>query len=324
MKREPVFIFLILLAIFISACAPAGSMPAMAPAPTYVPGNQLEYDTAGVSSSASDGYLQPADVTQLVIRNADLVIVVIDPLASMTAIMDMASQMKGYVVSSKSYKTPGENGNEVSEASIVVRVPAEKLDEALALIRKLTVDPSQDIRSENVTGQDVTSDYVDLQSQLTNLQNTEVQLQRIQDSATKTEDVLAVFNQLTTIRGKIEQIKGQMKYYEESAALSAISVSLLSKAGIAPISIGGWEPVGVVRDAFQSLIDVGKFLVEALIWIVILFLPLGLILYFPGRWIWRFIKRRLPATNKTPAPLSEIPPYPPSPGTPPPQYPDIK
>ena len=83
------------------------------------------------------------------------------------------------------FKTTAENGVEVPQATVAVRVPAERLDEALALIRKLTNDPAQDIRSENVTGDDITSDYVDLQSQLTNLQNTEIQLQRIQDFATK-------------------------------------------------------------------------------------------------------------------------------------------
>ena len=58
------------------------------------------------------------------------------------------------------------------------------------------------------------------------------------------------------------------------------------------------------------------------------FVPLGLIFYFPGRWIWRFSKRRLPNANKVNSPLSEMPPYPPSQGPPsqgpPPQYPDIK
>ncbi len=279
------------------------------------PPSKTAYDGSGGPSLEASNVQQPAEITRLVIRNADLIIVVSDPLAGMTAIMEMANQMDGYVVSSKSFKTTAENGVEVPQASISVRVPADRLDEALALVRKLVVDPAQDVRSENVTGQDVTSDYVDLQSRLTNLQNTEVQLQRIQDSATKTEDVLSVFNQLTSIRQQIEQIKGQMKFYEESAALSSISVSLLSKAGIAPISIGGWEPVGVMRDAFQSLIDVGKFLGGALIWIVLFFLPIGLVFYFPGRWIWKLIKRFRPVTKTKPA-LVDAPLYPPTQGPP--------
>ena len=48
-------------------------------------------------------------------------------------------------------------------------------------------------------------------------------------SATKTEDVMNVFNQLTQVREQIEVIKGQIKYYEESAALSAINVQIMAQ-----------------------------------------------------------------------------------------------
>ncbi len=316
MKPSPVILILIILAIMLSACATATQAPSAAFAPDAAPPSKAANNGAGGPSIEVSSAQQPADITRLVIRSADLIIVVADPSAGMTAIMEMANQMDGYVVSSKSFKTTAENGVEVPQASVTVRVPADRLDEALGLVRKLVVDPAQDIRSENVTGQDVTSDYVDLQSRLTNLQNTEVQLQRIQDSATKTEDVLSVFNQLTSIRQQIEQIKGQIKYYQESAALSSISVSLLSKAGIAPISIGGWEPVGVMRNAFQSLIDAGKFLGGALIWIVLFFLPIGLVLYFPGRWAWKFVKRILPAAKAKQAP-ADATFYPPTQGPPP-------
>ena len=86
-----------------------------------------------------------------------------------------------------------------------------------------------DIRSENVSGQDVTAEYTDLTSRRNNLERAEAQLQEIMASATKTEDVLNVFNQLTQIRGEIEVIKGQMKYYEESSNFSAINVELISQ-----------------------------------------------------------------------------------------------
>lgn len=325
MKHNPAFFMLVILVLILSACAttpnqaPEGPPVAMATSrPAALPAS----DSGGKSSTGLDTQ-QPASITNMVIKNAELTIVVADPVDGMTTIMEMANQMKGYVVSSKSFKITTQNGVEVPQATVSVRVPAEKLDEALGLIRKLVINPLEDIRTETVTGQDVTGDYVDLQSRLTNLQNTEVQLQRIQDSATKTEDVLNVFNRLTDIRQQIEQIKGKMKFYEESAALSSINVTLLSKAGIAPLSIGGWEPVGVARDAFQTLIDVGKFLIELLIWIVIFFVPIGLVLFFPGRWLWRAIKRRQAKARASTPPLSGYPPYPP-PQEAPSQYPEIK
>jgi hypothetical protein len=305
-------VFLVTLAACQNAASTQAPMPA--PAATSAP---AAYDSATGGKNAAVGAAQPASATQMVIKNADLEIVVDDPGAGMTTIAKMANEMGGYVVTSKMYKTTTEGGIEVPRANITVRVPAEKLDDALAKIRALTRDPAKDVRSENVTGKDVTGDFVDLQSQLTNLENTEKQLQKIMDSATKTDDVLAVFSQLSSVRQKIEQIKGQMKYYQESTSLSAVVVQLLSKESVAPLTIGGWEPAGIARDAIQALIDVGKFLVELLIWLVIFILPLGLIFFFPGRMILRKIRKWQQSHPKTNTPVypqmpfsGQPPPYP--------------
>jgi hypothetical protein len=315
MKSKTALFILVILVLILSACATAGtsapssvSAPPLAVAP--VPAGDSATDNFNSSKAGNESGVaqQPAAVNRLVIKNADLIIVVADPSASMTAILNMANEMGGYVVTSKSYKTRSENGIEVPQATISVRVPSEKLDDALATIKKLTQDPTKDVRSENISGKDVTADYVDLSSRLINLQNTEKKLQQIQDSATKTEDVLAVFNKLTDVRQQIETIKGQMKYFEESAALSAISVQILSKEGITPLTVAGWEPVGIVRDAFQTLIDIGKGLVEVLIWLAIVFLPLGLVFYFPGRWLYRKIRKNM-ANRPTQVQYGSMPPY---------------
>jgi hypothetical protein len=116
-----------------------------------------------------------------------------------------------------------------------------------------------------VNSQDVTAEYTDLNSKLVNLEAAEKQLQEIMDSANRTEDVLSVYSQLVATREQIEVIKGQMKYYEQSAALSAISVQLIANAAMQPITIGGWQPVGVAS-FLQSLIhlqSLGNFAIHS-------------------------------------------------------------
>jgi hypothetical protein len=308
---------LFLLVFFIAGCA-SSATPGTAPAATSAPAAVAPRQSAGVTtndsyaSGAKNAAEQPASIERLVIRNADLSIAVADPAGSMTAIMNMANGMGGYVVSSKSFKARTQDGSELPQASITVRIPAAKLDDALASIHKLTADPTHDIKSENITGQDVTAEYVDLQSKLTSLQNTQQQLVKIQDSATKTEDVLNVFNQISAINQQIEQVKGQINYYENSAAMSAVNVQLLALASINPISIAGWQPVGVVRDAFQALINVGKGLLEALIWLVIFVAPIVLVFYFPGRWLWRAFRRWQKRSYPQPQMATGMP-YPPQP-----------
>ncbi len=311
--------FLIVAAIWLAACAPSPSAtpPSLVEAPsagqpqmlmeTAVPAypeKSLAYGEArviGPTKSGVDLAASGASIERLVIKNADLTVVVPDPKASIAEISRMAETMGGYVVSSSLYQTYLQDGKPVLEGTIAIRVPADRLNEALETIKASAVE----VRNENVTGQDVTAQYVDLESQLRNLEATEQQLMEIMKKAETTEDVLNVFNQLTAIRGQIESIKGQMKYYREAAALSSISVRLIAEESIQPIQIGRWKPQGTVRDAIQNLINFWQGFVDFLIWLVLNFLPklltIGLVLLLPLwlgiRALWRaYKKRRPPAT----------------------------
>jgi hypothetical protein len=298
---------LLFLALIISACSPA--MATQSPsvgmgAPSTAPSAGESRDSFSKSNTIADSTSQGQQVDRLVIKNANLSIAVLDPAATMATISQMADQMHGFVVSSNLFKSTSRSGIELPEANITIRVPAPQLDEALRQIKALVPDKETDILSENVTGQDVTKEYTDLQSRLTNLENTEKQLQKIMDEASKTEDVLTVYNQLVSVREQIEVFKGQIKYYEESAALSMIAVTIQSKAAVEPLSIGGWKPIGVARNALQATLEGVKFLVNAAIWIVLFFLPIGLIIALPIVVIVLIIRRgrknRKTATQTTP------------------------
>lgn len=233
--------------------------------------------------------------TRLVIRNADLAIVVKDPKARMAEITKLAEKMGGFVVSSNLYQSfYGPNNTEVPEATITIRVPVEKLDEALGSIKEAAVD----INYENVTGQDVTSEYVDLQSRLTAKQAAEKKLLGILDKAEKAEDVLAIYMQIQNVQTEIEILKGQIKYYKESAALSAISVRLIAEAGTQPIEIGPWTPTGTAKQAVQDLIYFFQNFVEFLIRFVLYNLPSLILIGIPvyiafigGRAVYRRFKK---------------------------------
>jgi hypothetical protein len=224
------------------------------------------------------------DSERLVIRNADLSIVVDDPAVVMEGIIQMADEMGGFVVESNLYQNAYAPEMTAKEATITIRIPAERLDEVRGKIKAFVKDPDEDILSDTVSGRDVTADYTDLQSRLKNSEAAAEQLGLIMDRATDPEDVLRVFNELKTINEQIELLKGQIKYYEESAALSAVSVRIKADESIQPIEIGGWKPKGVARDALQALIDAYQFIANAAIWIVVFCLPIaipvGVALYF--------------------------------------------
>lgn len=293
---------LFIAAWFLSACAARVSNVPQSPmkgissdegfappyefAPTAAPALP-QPSTGGFPSSA------PSSVERMVIKNAKLSLIVKDPPSAMEAIADTAQRMGGYVVSADLYQTTTASGKEVPRASITVRVPAEKLDQALQEIKALSDELPQ---SENLNSQDITAEYTDLESRLRNLKRAEEQLQEIMDQAYSTEDVLNVYQQLTQVREQIEIIEGQMKYYRESVALSSISVELIAQEAVEPLTIGKWKPVGVARDALQALINAVQFLINAAIWVVIFVLPVLLLSYvifvLPLRAVWRWIRRR--------------------------------
>lgn len=202
-----------------------------------------------VESLPAEGVVASA-VERLVIQTVNMSLVVSDVEKRLGEIARMAAEMGGYVVSSNIYKVTTPAGQEAPQANITIRVSAQRLDEAIKRLEEGAIE----VRNESRQGQDVTREYVDLKARLRNLEAAEKQLVEIMEKAEKTEDVMNVFNQLVAIREQIEQVKGQIQYYEESAALSAISIELIAEETVKPLEIGGWKPKGVARDALQSLI----------------------------------------------------------------------
>ena len=236
----------------------------------------------------------PAPTDRLVIQNADLSIVVKDVNARVKQIEDMAKVMGGFIVSVNVSQTYTSSGNQVPQAQIVIRVPQEKLEDALTQIKQDTVD----VQNETRSGNDVTDQYVDLQSRLTAKQAAEAQLLKIMQDATKTQDVLDVYAQLQQVQSDIEVLKGQIKFYEQSAALSAISVNIIAEETVKPLVVGGWKPQGVARDAIQNLIYFWQAFVDFMIRFFLYILPVLLTIALPLylvllilRWVIRKTRR---------------------------------
>ena len=291
MKRILPFSLVLITALILAACGSARSasqdipmsvenysVSGGAPMPAQdavMPASAPEARVAEESAANTGSGVSAAAVERIVIKNADLAIVVSDVEGRMKNIQIMAEQMGGFVVSSNLYQSYTSDYIEVPEAQIVIRVPSDQLEKAMDQIKKDTVE----VQTENISGQDVTAEYVDLQSRLKNYEAAEAQLDEILKKATETEDVVNVFNQLVYYREQIELVKGQIKYYDEAAALSAISVRIIAEETIQPVVIGTWEPKGVALEAVQNLVDFLKGFTEFLITFVIFILPVLIIIF---------------------------------------------
>ncbi len=272
-------IIVFVLALTITGCATAreAPMPMMesygAPAEIVV---AEEAETAAWDSDSgagnSTGAADYSSVERLIIRNGSLSLVVPDTEVAVAEINDLVEELGGYVVESSLYQY-----QEGMQASVTLRIPAENLDAALEQIRDLATE----VRRESISGQDVTEEYVDLQSRLRYLEATEERLLEFLEEAEDTEAALAVYEQLQGIQADIEQVKGRIQYLEQSAAMATITLDITPDELAQPIQVGGWHPEGTAREAFQSLIRVLQFLVDAVIVIGILILPVLIAIAIP-------------------------------------------
>jgi hypothetical protein len=274
-KRTSHTIAVSLLVLIVVGCAAA---PIRQEVPeiqaTYVVAEKevLVEEPAAAPSESGGRAADYAATERLIIRNASLDIVVKDTEDAVDQIDALADELGGFVIESNLSQF-----QEATRAYLRLRVPAEKLDTALDRIRELSVE----VRRENVSGQDVTEEYVDLQSRMRHLEATEERLLTFMAEAEDTEAALEVYDRLQNIQADIEQTRGRMQYLEESAAMATITLDITPSQLAQPIQVGGWRPRGTLRNAFESLIRVIQFLVDALIVIIVLVVPVLAVIALP-------------------------------------------
>jgi len=238
--------------------------PTPTPAPTVIP------------SSGSAGVAGPDLPTaeRMIVRQGSLVLVVADLTQAVEKAAETAQNLGGYVISSSQQ---GDTG-----ASISLRVPAEKLEPALASLKALAVR----VVNEDTRSQDVTEEYVDLEASLRNLEAAEAQYVEILKKAWDVEGMLKVQQELVNVRGQIERTKGRMNYLERTTDMSQIDVSFLLSKNPEPIVRPGWSPRETLRDALRSLASFGQHLAGLGIWLLVfspLWIVVGLIIFFVVR-----------------------------------------
>lgn len=304
MKRSFVIVG-VLLIVLMAACQPAphpmDAPMAEEPAMESLKADGFMGSDLGMEAPAADianevyndGEFsqRPQTTNRMVIMNASLSIIVDDPELMVQKITQMTERKGGFIVQSNVWKYEDGYGNEIPQADMTIRVPAELLNQALDEIKFGSAADNLEVINENISGQDVTFQYTDLKSRVTNLEKAEAQLQTILENAEGTEDVVDIFRELTSVREQIEMIRGQMKYYEESASMSAITLSIRAHEKPRPVTPTTWNPAVTLSKALQNLVKSGQNLVDILIWLIIVVIPFGLIFAIPVLFIRWVVKR---------------------------------
>ena len=104
---------------------------------------------------------------------------------------------------------------------LMVRVPAAQFEATLGELRALGR-----VKDEQVSGEDVTSQFVDLQARLRNWRAQESVLLRLMAGSRSIDDSLKVQGQLQAVQLQIEEITGQLRQLSNQSDLATISLSI--------------------------------------------------------------------------------------------------
>lgn len=206
---------------------------------------------------------------RMIVRTANVKIIVDDTSKVVEVITKSVEAAGGYVSDSNIWRD-----GELLRAKITLRVPADQLTSTLGSIRAL----AKRVDNETITSDEVSQEYVDLESQVRNLEATEVELRELlkvaRVNSKKATEVLEVHQQVTIVRGQIEQAKGRMRYLSQLSAMASVSLDVVPDAIAQPVVEPGWQPLVVIKDASRALVSLLQRLTTAAIWFVIYLLPI--------------------------------------------------
>ena len=222
-----------------------------------------EHDAMRMGSSSNT----TADFGRKLVRSGSIQAVVKDPITTAQQVEKVAQQLGGFVESSEILGT-----KEESSASIVIRVPAARLQDAEKQIGGLAVR----IENETTTVTDSTRDYVDREARLRNLRAEEAQYLTIMKSASHVRDMLAVSEKLSEVRGEIEQEQAEFETLSRQVETASLKIALRTEVDTQVLGMQ-WRPLYQLKLAVHDGMDsVASYA----------FTMLGLIFQLPAAALW--------------------------------------
>lgn len=294
----------LVMLLLLAACAAGSSGVAPQPAEGTSAGGR---NLAGQPATGDDAFgggksgEQPStppdadlvDAERHIIKTGEISLEVADVGVTLAKVRATALQLGGYVGGSQA-------GTVDDRATLTLRIPAARFDDALAALHELDAK----VLVEATREEDVTGSIVDLRARIDNLQASEQQYRALLNRAQRIEDILSVQSRLDDVRGQIEQLSGQLKSISNQADLATLTVSLVPRAEPVQQASTGWDPGKTASEALAALVEIGQGLASVLIWFAVVWLPVLLVLAIIALVVLRGlfeVRRRLPAAPASPS-----------------------
>lgn len=201
--------------------------------------------------------------------------------------------------------TYNQAGDNLYNVSLTFMVQSTLYPQIERYLRDYAPHNGGQLLSLNETVQDVTNDYIDTQSRLTNLRGEQTRLLDLLGHAQALGDIIAIQDKLTDIEGQIETIEAHLKELSGQVAFYTVSITLQPLSIALPSSTTpSWNIGQTFHDAFASSLGFAQGLLTFLVWLLaysFYIIPIAVLVWFFYRW-----RRRSSPTTSSPTPV--IPP----------------
>jgi hypothetical protein len=272
------------VALASGACAKDDHVARSAQAATVAEADAAREPAAPTTTPSARAALdpQPHD-DRKVIRTGKLEVVVATYDSARAQIEAIVKASGGYIDSTHVERAE----SRVSDATIVIRIPADAFDTILPRLRQLG-----DVESETTNASDITDQYVDTEARLASDQQLEKRLLELATARDgKLDQILAVERELARVRGEIESFQGHLKLWND------LSTKRAELPPSEPPTLGS-QTKGAFHESVTALREFGEWClingVGLLPWLVLI-IP-G---FFISRRLWRRMMRRLRAMIPT-------------------------
>jgi Domain of unknown function (DUF4349) len=272
---------LVVIAILVAAAAcggaggastAAGPAPKGAPyagggsssgAPTTINGQPGTTNPSGSDTTNPSGSGTTVPVLQgpPVIREAQLTMTVGNGTfdSKLSLARTIVETEGGYIAGTQAQAAPVDS--QLRTGVLNFMVPAANFDATIDELSKVGK-----VQNEQITGTEVSGQYVDLQTRLSNAEAQRAAMLTLLTQAKTITDMIAVQNQIGQITGQIEQLKGQIKYLDDHTSFSALTVTMTEAAATAqaPASSDSWGFKSALSDAAHNFVATINYVVVGL------------------------------------------------------------
>jgi hypothetical protein len=287
MKKKAVFLLLLAGLLVLMASCSSGESKADV---QMEKNSSTSHDIATVERESNSKTEELADeqsevipTNRMIIHRAELQINVKNLESAQLTIEKKVSEYGGYIVESNVFR----ESEESISGQLTVRIPEKHFQKFLTE----TEGQAAEVLKRNVTGEDITEQYIDLESRMKSKRTVEERLLEFMGKAEKTEDLLKISSDLSKVQEEIELIVGKLKYLENQTSFSTIQIAMYENRVVVPEvdskNLDTWEKTKKQLATSTNLIfSTGSGLIVFFFGnlpILILLLLVGIGIYFIGK-----------------------------------------